>query len=443
MVKKYRSVPSGMRRTWCAGTLLVMAGVVTSACGSAQLLAPTSSTITVSAPTRVASGSSTEITAFVLEQGGTPVQNGTTVRFSTTLGRVDPVEVETENGLAVTVFFADGASGLAEIRATSGAAGGGEGTTNVVQITVGAAAVNTVTLRANPGSVGPGGGSVQLSATVVGVNGEALSAVGVTFNTDQGTLSPSTVTTDGNGEALTTLTTSQQAIVSATAGVTTSSPVTITVRAGPIVTIACAPAAGTGSCAAAQADTTNNTATVVFTITKPSASSTLSTATLDFGDGTSLHTLGDLAGGTATSPRTATATRTYDGPAGATAVSYTAMVTVTDINGETSTATTVVVVTPRAARPQLIATLSATLGTAVLTVGQPVTFTATVTPATDGADLASNYAWTFGDSTSANTSGNATAHVYTSNGIKTATVTVTTTDGRTATARVEFIISGV
>ena len=72
-----------------------------------------------------------------------------------------------------------------------------------------------------------------------------------------------------------------------------------------------------------------------------------------------------------------------------------------------------------------------------------MTFTATVTPATDGADLASNYAWTFGDSTSANTSGNATAHVYTSNGIKTATVTVTTTDGRTATARVEFIISGV
>jgi hypothetical protein len=61
-------------------------------------------------------------------------------------------------------FQAGNTSGIAEVRATSGGATGGTTTTgtgtrrhattnNVILITIGAAAVNTVTLRANPGSV--------------------------------------------------------------------------------------------------------------------------------------------------------------------------------------------------------------------------------------------------------------------------------------------------
>jgi adhesin/invasin len=417
--------------------LLAATASAVGACDKVPLMAPTNSTITVSAPTQVlASGGSAEITAFVLEEGGTPVQNGTAVRFSSTLGRVEPVEARTTNGLAITTFFADNSSGVAEIRATSGAAAGGTDNTNVVQLTVGAAAVNTVTLRANPGSVGPGGGAVELIATVIGADGQLLPGVAVTFSTDQGSLSAPSVTTNVNGESRTTLTTTQQAVVSATAGITTSSSATVTVRSGPSVTITCAPASGTGNCAAVQADTTSNTATVIFTITKPTGSSTLRTATIDFGDGNS-QSLGNLAGGTATS------TRVYSGPSGSTATSYTATVQVVDIDGEAASASTVVIVTPKAVPPQLLATLTAALGTAVVGVGQPVTLTAAVTPATDGADVVSSYAWTFGDNTTAQTDGNATTHVYTSNGAKTATVEVTTTDGRTATAVVQFIVSGV
>jgi hypothetical protein len=437
MFKQKRSVLPGASPVRLASALLVMAMAVIGACDKVPLFAPTSSTITVSAPTRLLSSTgSTEIAAFVLEQSGTPVQNGTTVRFTATLGRVEPAEAQTLNGLASTMFFADGASGVAEVRAISGSAGGGADATNVVQLTIGAAAVNTVTLRANPGSVGPSGGSVELVATVVGVDGQTLSGVGVTFNTDQGTLNASNVTTGADGEARATLTTSQEATVSATAGVTTSSTVTVTVRSGPIVSIACTPASGTGNCAAVQADTTNNTATVLFTVTKATGSSTLRTATLDFGDGAS-SSLGNLAGGSAT------VTRTYDGPSGSTAVSYTAVVQATDINSESASASTTVIVTPKAARPRLIVTLAAVTGTAVFGVGQPVTFTATVTPATDGADVVSSYEWTFGDSSSAVTNGASTSHVYTTNGTKVAIVEVTTTDGRTATARAEFIISGV
>ena len=281
--------------------VLAVLAALTAACDKAQLLAPTQSTITVSAPTRVLpSNGTTPITAAVIEQAGTPVQNGTTVRFTTSLGRVDPVEVQTTNGLAITTFFAGPNSGTATISATSGAATGGEGETrtNTIAITVGAAAVETVTLRASPGSIGPNGGTVTLIASVVGASGQPVEGVLVTFNTDQGSLGSTTAVTNASGEARTTLTASQQAKVTATAGVKTSSEVTIGTRAGPAVTIECATVATGGTCSSVQATTANNTATVIFTVTKGTASASLRSATIDFGDGTS-QALGTLAGGPA------------------------------------------------------------------------------------------------------------------------------------------------
>jgi hypothetical protein len=415
-------------------TLLAVASVA-AGCEKAQLLAPTSSTITVSAASKVLpTGGSTEVTAFVVEQSGTPVHNGTTVRFTTTLGTLSPAEAQTRNGVALTTFSAGSSSGVAQIRATSGAAKASDTNANLVEITIGAAAVNTVTIRANPGSIAPNGGTVELIATVVADNGRALEDIGVTFNADQGTLSAINVTTNASGEARTTLTASQQTIVSATAGTKTSSNLTISVRSGPIVTIACAPTAGTGNCAAVQASISNNTAAVLFTVTKPAASSALRTVTLEFGDGTS-QALGNLAGGTAT------AIHTYDGPSGSTSKVYTATAQIVDINGESAAASTTVTVTPRSRL--LNATLTATVGTAVAGTGQPVTLEATVTPATGGADMVQTFRWDFGDDTTVETSGNKVTHVYTTNGVKTAKVTVTTTDGRTADARTEFITSGI
>ncbi len=419
-----------------AGAAFASAG-----CDKAQLLAPTQSTITVTAATTLLSSSGeTDISAVVVEQAGTPVQNGTTVRFTTNLGRIDPVEVQTRNGLAATRFFANNSSGVARITAASGAASGGTGNTNVVEITVGAAAINTVTLRANPGSVGPTGGVVELIATVVGENGQPLPGVLVTFNADQGTLSSSTGTTGAGGEARANLTTNQQTVASATSGTKTSSNVTITLRAGPIVSLSCVPAAGTGNCAAVQASASNNTATVLFTITRPTGSSTLRTATLDFGDGSS-QALGNLAGGTAT------VTHTYSGPSGTNAVAYTATVQATDINSESQSAATTVIVTPK---PIIVitpinVTLSASGGTAVAG-GQRWEFTATATGGGDGGTgnaAIQTYTWDFGDSSSTSTSGSTTAHVYsirTTEQAMTVTVTVRTADGRTATGRTEILV---
>jgi adhesin/invasin len=400
-------------------------------------LAPTKSTITVSAPTRVLpTGGTTEVTALVVEEAGTPVTNGTTVRFTTSLGRLDPVEAQTRNGVATTTFFAMDTSGVARITAVSGAASGGTNNTNVVEITIGAAAVNTVTLRANPGSVGPNGGVVELVATVVAENGRALEGINVTFSADQGTLSSNTAMTNANGEARTTLTTSQQTVASATAGTKTSSNVTISVRSAPIVSIACAPASGTGNCAAVQASSTNNTATVLLTVTRPTGSSTLRTVTLDFGDGAS-QALGNLAGGTAT------ITHTYGGPEGSTARTYTATVAAVDINGETGATSTTIIITPKPAITPINVTISSSCTTTTGLV-QTCTFTATATGGGDGGTgnaAIQSYTWDFGDgSNEVTTSGNITSHVFTSEGAKTVRVTARTADGRTATGRLEIFI---
>lgn len=414
---------------------LLLAAAVAAGCEKAQLLAPTNSTITVSAAARILPlGGTTQITATLLEQGGTPVQNGTTVRFSTTLGSVDPVEAQTRNGIAVTTFSAGNVSGIADVRAISGAAtgtttGGSTGTTtNVVQITIGAAAVNTVTLRANPGSVGPAGGTVELIATVVGENGRVLPDIGVTFNTDQGSLSASTATTDSNGEARVGLTTTQKTSVTATAGTKTSSAVTVDLRAGPGVTISCAPSSGSGNCSAVQASA-SNTATVVFTIAKTSSSSNLRTATLDFGDGGS-QSLGNLAGST-------TVTHVYTGPSGSSPRSYTATVQATDINGETSSAATTVIITARTA---LTVTFTATEGTKTTTSARWTFAADTKEGSTDVDGEVESYKWDFGDETTATTSGPSTSHVYASKGTMIVTVTVKK-GGREATAREEIIVS--
>jgi hypothetical protein len=420
---------------------LAVVVALVAACDKVPLLAPNNSTINLSANALVVpTNGTTGLTAFVTESSGTPVQNGTTVRFTTTLGTVSPPETQTTNGIAVATFQAGASSGIAEVHAISGGATGSSTTsgtttttTNTVKITVGAAAVNAITLRANPSTVGPGGGAVELVASVVTDSGAPVQSVPVTFNADQGTLTVQTVPTDVNGEARTVLTTSQKTSVTATAGTKTSTPaVVVDVRAAPGVTITCAPAGGAAaaSCANLQANASNNTAAVTFTVTKGANTSTLRDATIDFGDG-STQSLGNLAGGAAA------VSHTYAGPSGSSPRGYTATVRATDVNNETTIASTNVTIAPRA---PLSVALAAAAGTG--SNNRTVTFTATVKPDVGGADVAQSFEWDFEfDGTfaaDATTSGNSTAHVYGNPGQKTAAVRVTTTDGRTATGQTEI-----
>jgi hypothetical protein len=101
-------------------------------------------------------------------------------------------------------------SGTAVVTAFSGGA-----SARLENLRVGTAAVERVILSANPQNLGPLGGSSEISARVEDVNGLGVTGVPVTFTTTQGTLSPNPSTTDPNGVARTTLTTTQQARVNA------------------------------------------------------------------------------------------------------------------------------------------------------------------------------------------------------------------------------------
>src|SRR5678815_5260506 len=119
-----------MTRIAHVSALAIVVAMLSASCDKVPLLAPTGSTVTLSAnASTVATNGTVGLTAFVTESSGTPVQNGTTVRFTTTLGTVTPADTQTTNGVAVATFNAGANSGIATIHAISGGAGGGSGST--------------------------------------------------------------------------------------------------------------------------------------------------------------------------------------------------------------------------------------------------------------------------------------------------------------------------
>ncbi len=305
-----------------AGSVLaVLAGLAvtlsSSSCDKVPLLAPTGSVITLFATAAtVPSNGSMEIVATVIEQGatssptppangetatttastpgaGTPVHNGTSVTFTTTLGRIEPSEARTTNGQVRVRFHADGQSGTAVITAFSGGASG-----KIENLKVGSAAAERILLSANPQALACSGGNSQVSARVEDVSGVGLPQVPVVFTTTKGQLTPSTATTDASGVANTSLSTTQEATVTANAaGKTATATVTLSPRTG----IGIAQVTSQSGQVAAGTPTG-------FTVTVATTAN-ISNVRLDFGDGAS-QDLGPISGST-TVPHTYTREGTY------------------------------------------------------------------------------------------------------------------------------------
>ena len=390
-------------------TAVVVASVAAAACNKAALLAPTNSTITLTSGTRV-------------------LPNGTTVRFTTSLGRVDPIEAETSNGVAVATFVAGNESGTAEIRAISGLASGGTGTgtttpgtgtgggtttttaANVVQITIGAAAANRVSLQANPSSVRPSGSSVQVSAFVSDANGDPLPNVPVTFSTNRGTITPAVDNTDGNGLAEATLTASETATVTARVGSGAENrTATLEVRTSttPSFTLATSPATPTAG------------QPVVLTITP--AANTAPRVVVDWGDGTPSQDLGTVAAARSV-------THTYALPG-----FYTINASGSQ-DGDTFSNSTAVTI---AQQPPVQVTVNPTTAS----VGVPFTFT--ITPTTGA--LIQNITIDYGDGQRDQLGAISTQvtrqHPYASAGAKVVTVTQRETNGNETVATVTVTVT--
>jgi len=180
------SVTARMHRLLRAFPLLTAFGLfvilaATAACESSPLLAPTGTVINLTVQSETAGlNSAIDVIAVLIENGtqsggtgtaatgsstagaGTPVQNGTLVSFTTSLGTIEPSEARTNNGKVMVQLRTSTASGTATITAYSG------GAKSTATIKVGAANATTVTMSASPQNLGSNGGSAVVSARVGG-----------------------------------------------------------------------------------------------------------------------------------------------------------------------------------------------------------------------------------------------------------------------------------
>src|SRR5262249_4215745 len=132
---------SRSRRTSLLALSLGFAAALSVACQKVPLLAPSGSTITITAAaSSLPINGTTDVIAQLVEAAGTPPHEGTRVSFTTTLGQIVPSEADTDVGGKVVVkFVAGNTSGVASITALSG--GTAVTAANAVKIQVGAAAV--------------------------------------------------------------------------------------------------------------------------------------------------------------------------------------------------------------------------------------------------------------------------------------------------------------
>jgi hypothetical protein len=404
-----RRFTRGHWRPAAAALALCLAAAATS-CDKMPLAAPTDSVITLFAnSTTVGFNGSIEITATVIESAGTPVQNGTVVNFTTTLGTIEPNEARTNNGKATVRFLAGTRSGTAEVRAFSGGASSGD----PLSVTVGAAAAGRVELLANPSALPAAGGVVQLTAIVSDASGNRLSGIPVSFTTDAGILAPTTATSDGNGEARAALTTTGKARVTASVVGGTSSSLSATldipVRVGPTVTISVPSASLVPGLPA------------TFSISVNAGGAAVRTATIEFGDGSKQPV---STSGLSVATHVYTSSGTYIVTAEA-----------TDTAGESATATASVSV------QAMVVTVSLAVSSTTLTTSTPTVFTASAATIPVGG-LIERYEWDFGDGTIRTTSGPSTSHQYAVGGGRryVATVRAVTTSGASGTAQVDFAI---
>ncbi len=191
-----------------AQLLALFALLAVFACDRVTPVAPVGSTITLSInPTRIAAqGESAVVTAIVRKEDGTPVNPGTQVNFSTSLGTLDPeVAFTDETGVARANLTGDGRIGMAMVSATTGAAA-----LISVEVQVGSLAAS-ITLTASKTDISksppPEGDEIRLLALVRDDTGAPLGGVTVNFQTGTGSLGSggAAIVTNELGEARDTL----------------------------------------------------------------------------------------------------------------------------------------------------------------------------------------------------------------------------------------------
>ena len=197
---------------------LLLAGTLLSpACDKASPVAPAGTTITLSVnPTRINIDGEASVTAIVRRENGSPVNPGTVVNFSTSLGLLDPDDATTDDtGVAETRLRGAGQIGTATVTASTGAAAAVS-----AELQIGSLA-SSMTLQASPTNIGPSGGDVDLLAVVRDDAGQLLQNLAINYSTTAGKLESggAPMLTNEFGEARDKLTVDELDIIALDTGV--------------------------------------------------------------------------------------------------------------------------------------------------------------------------------------------------------------------------------
>jgi hypothetical protein len=187
-----------MRKLWSYSTwsLLVLAALA--GCSEGTPVAPSGTILRVSAyPTRIGTAGLSTVTVSAYRSTGNPVNPGTEVRMSSTLGIVEPVVYTNDSGQASARLRGDGRVGTATVSAFSG---GVDPVT--IDIAIGQLAAS-MSFQVTPSSVAETGGTLDLLALVRDDVSQPLAEAQVNFRSEVGQLDSGGrfISTDANGEA--------------------------------------------------------------------------------------------------------------------------------------------------------------------------------------------------------------------------------------------------
>jgi hypothetical protein len=211
--------------------LAVLLGALS--CSKATPVAPSGAVLSISAnPSQISLNGQSTITIFGSKPNGSPLDPGTQIRLSTTLGTIDGVTTVKSGGTATAILSGDGRSGAATVTASTGAGTAATAMT-MVQIGVASGQKPTLLVSASPSNVAVGG-SAQVTIIARNSDGSPVSAgQPVLLTTTLGTLHPATPQTNSAGVATSRLDVGSQAgtaTVSAVLGSSDAATTMVTVR---------------------------------------------------------------------------------------------------------------------------------------------------------------------------------------------------------------------
>lgn len=114
---------------------------------------------------------------------GEALHDHTLVVFNTTLGTIEPVEIELIDGKGAVEFYSNERSGLAQITARSGTI---VAEPNPLEISIGSVVLESLTISVNPASFEYGGGRSTIRVYAFDVNNNLLPDIPVVLSTSNG-----------------------------------------------------------------------------------------------------------------------------------------------------------------------------------------------------------------------------------------------------------------